>query len=36
MKDIMNAIREWFRVDGEGTPSPIDVSPLAVLPRTNG
>lgn len=35
MKGIMNAIREWFHVDGEGLPSPLDVSPLAVLPRTD-
>lgn len=35
MMKFMNAIREWFHVDGEALPSPLDVSPLAVLPRTN-
>lgn len=34
MQRVMNAIREWFRVEGEALPSPLDVSPLAVLPRT--
>lgn len=33
MKGLMNTIREWFHVEGEALPSPLDVSPLAVLPR---
>lgn len=35
MMKFMNAIREWFHADSEALPSPLDVSPLAVLPRTN-